>query len=215
MTTDNRPALADPAASYAKALDSTRNFIAGMGDVNMNAPTPCSEWNVRELLHHVLYGTVWIEDVFEGKTVEEVGNKYDGDLIGDNPLAAYDDAVKRAKRATSKPGAMEQVCHLRRGDVSGADYLTSMFNDAFIHGWDLAKATGQDPTLDPELVAVCYDLAKKREERYRTSAAFGEGRIADPGTDAVDQSRMLAILGREADWNPLAPVFPTNACRGA
>ena len=200
MTTQNRPALADPAGSYAKALDSTRKFFAGMGDVNMNAPTPCSEWNVRDLLQHILYGTIWIEDIFDGKTVEEVGSKYDGDLIGDNPLAAYDDAVARAKRATAKPGAMEQVCHLRRGDVSGADYLTSMFTDAFIHGWDLAKGTGQDPTLDPELVVVCYDLAKKREERFRSSTAFGEGRVADPGTDAVDQTRMLAILGREAGW---------------
>lgn len=201
MTTENRPALSDPAASYAKALDSTRKFVAGMGDVNMNAPTPCSEWNVRELLHHVLYGTVWIEDVFDGKTVEEVGTKYDGDLIGDNPLAAFDDAANRAKRAIAKPGAMEQVCHLRRGDVSGADYLTSMFTDSFIHGWDLAKATGQDATLDPELVVVCYDLAKKREERFRSSPAFGQGRVADPGDSAVDQARMLAILGRDADWS--------------
>ena len=200
MTTDNRPALADPAGSYAKALDSTRNFFAGMGDVNLDAPTPCSEWNVRELIQHVLYGTVWIEDVFEGKTVEEVGTKYDGDLLGDNPLAAYDDAITRAKRSIAKPGAMEQVCHLRRGDVSGADYATSMFTDALIHGWDLAKATGQAAALDPELVAISYDLAKKREERYRTSTAFGEGRVADPGDDAVDQSRLLAILGRDADW---------------
>ena len=200
MTTENRPALADPAGAYAKALDATRKFFAAMGDVNMNAPTPCSEWNVRELLNHVLYGTIWIEDIFDGKTVEEVGSKYDGDLIGDNPLAAFDDAIRRAKRAVAKPGAMEQVCHLRRGDVSGADYLTSMVTDVFIHGWDLAKATGQDATLDPELVAICYDLAKQREERFRASSAFGEGRVADPGGDAVDQTRMLAILGREADW---------------
>jgi len=200
MATYNRPVLANPAAFYAKALDSARKFIEGMGDVNMNAPSPCSQWNVRELIQHILYGTVWIEDIFEGKTIEDVGNKYDGDLIGDNPLAAYDDAVKRAKRAIAGSRAMEQVCHLRRGDVSGADYLTSMFTDALVHGWDLAKATGQDPALDPELIAIGYDLVKKGEEHFRANQIFGEGRVADPGEDASDQERMLAILGRAADW---------------
>jgi uncharacterized protein (TIGR03086 family) len=200
MVTHNRSALANPAAFYAKGLDSARKFIEGMGDVNMNAPTPCSEWNVRELIQHVLYGTVWIEDIFEGKTVEGVGNKYDGDLIGDNPLSAYDDAVKRAKRAIAGPLAMEQVCHLRGGDVSGADYLTSMFTDTLVHSWDLAKATCQDPALDAEMIAICYDLVKKHEERFRANHAFGEGRVADPGEEAGDQARMLAILGRVADW---------------
>lgn len=200
MTTDKPAGLADPAGSYAKALDATRTFVAGLGDVDWDAPTPCSEWNVRQLLTHVLNGTVWIEDVFDGKTVEEVGSKYDGDLIGDDPLAAYDAAIASAKAAIARPGALEQVCHLRRGDVKGADYMTSMFTDSFIHGWDLAKATGQDPTLEPGLVSQALALAIEREERFRTSPAFGQGRVADPGDSAPDQTRLLAILGREAGW---------------
>ena len=106
----------------------------------------------------------------------------------------------RAKRATAKPGAMAQVCHLRRGDVSGAEYLTSMFTDVFIHGWDLAKSTNQESTLDEELIVIGYDLAKRSEKRFRSSTAFGEGRIEDPGDGATDQERMLAILGRKVDW---------------
>ena len=202
MTTSRSTGLKDPAGSYAKALDATRRFVAGLEDVDWEAPTPCSEWNVRQLLHHLLYGTVWIDDIFAGKTVEEVGAKYDGDLAGDDVLASYDAAVASAKAAIAKPGAMEQTCHLRRGDVSGADYLTSMFTDSFIHGWDLAKATGQDATLDPELVATALELAKQREERFRSSAAFGNGRVADPGDGASDQAQLLSILGREADWTP-------------
>lgn len=201
MTTQNRPALVDPAGSYALALDSTHNFVAAMGAVDWDAPTPCSEWSVRDLLQHIIYGTIWIDDVFAGKTVAEVGDKYEGDLIGEDPLASYDAAMASAKAAVAKPGAMEQVCHLRRGDVQGADYLTSMFTDAFVHGWDLAKATGQDATLDPALVEICYELAKQREERFRTSPAFGEGKVRDPGEDADPQVRMLSILGREADWH--------------
>ena len=59
-------------------------------------------------------------------------------------------------------------------------------------------ATGQDPKLDPDLVREAYDLVIQGEERYRQSAAFGEGRVADPGEDASIQARLLAILGRKA-----------------
>jgi uncharacterized protein (TIGR03086 family) len=201
MTTTNQPGLTDPAGSYAGALDATRKFVAGLGKVDWDAPTPCSEWNVRELLHHLMYGTLWIEDIFAGKTVEQVGDKYDGDLIGDDPLGAYDAAIASAKAAIGKPGALEQVCHLRRGDVAGADYMTSMFTDSFIHGWDLAKATGQEATLDGSLVEIALTLAKQREERFRTSPAFGQGRVSDPGDAASDQARLLSILGREVDWS--------------
>jgi uncharacterized protein (TIGR03086 family) len=200
MTTNKQLGLADPADSYSRALDATSRFVAGIGNIDWAAPMPCSEWTVRELLNHVLYGTVWIEDIFAGKTVEDVGAKYDGDLIGDDALASYDAAVDSAKAAIAKPGAMNQVCHLRRGDVIGSDYLTSMFTDSFIHGWDLAKATGQDVMLDPDLVTIAFDLAKLREERFRTSPAFGQGRAADPGEDAPSQARLLSILGRDADW---------------
>jgi uncharacterized protein (TIGR03086 family) len=201
MTTDNRPELSDPAGSYAKALDSTRAFVAGLDNVDWDAPTPCSEWSVRDLVRHILYGTIWIDDVFAGKTIEEVGDKYEGDLIGADALASYDAAMHEAKAAIAAPAALNRVCHLRRGDVKGADYMTSMFTDVLIHGWDLAKATGQDATLDPGLVEVCYALAQAREARFRTSPAFGKGRVDDPGDTASSQERMLSILGREAAWH--------------
>lgn len=78
---------------------------------------------------------------------------------------------------------------------------SSTFKDALIHGRDLAKATGHDATLNPGLVQVCYALAQAREERFRTSPAFGTGRVDDPGDMASSQERVLAILGREADWH--------------
>jgi uncharacterized protein (TIGR03086 family) len=202
MTTNKQLGLADPADSYSRALDATSRFVAGIGNVDWAAPTPCSEWTVRELLNHVLYGTVWIEDIFAGKTVEDVGSKYEHDLIGDDALASYEAAINAAKAAIAKPGAMESICHLRRGDVSGGEYLTSMFTDVFIHGWDLAMATGQNADLDTDLVEIALGLAKQREERFRTSPAFGQGRVSDPGDGASSQERLLAILGREADWTP-------------
>jgi len=88
MTSANDPSSPTTGELYARALDATRRFIAGIAPEQWELPTPCDEWNLRELVGHVMYGTVWIEDAFVGKTMEEVGDKYDGDLIGDDALAA-------------------------------------------------------------------------------------------------------------------------------
>ena len=130
----------------------------------------------------------------------EVGDKYESDLIGADALASYGAAIDEAKAAIAASRALNRVCHLRRGDVRGADYMTSMFTDALIPGWDLAKATEQDSTLDPGLVEVCYALVQARQKRFRTSPAFGQGRVDDPGDTASSKERMLWIFGREADW---------------
>ena len=198
MTSANDPSSPTTGELYARALDATRRFIAGIAPEQWELPTPCDEWNLRELVGHVMYGTVWIEDAFGGKTMEEVGDKYDGDLIGDDTLAAYDAAVASAKRGLSQPGAMEMYCHLSRGDVLGSDYARSMFTDVFIHGWDIAKATGQDTGLDAELVVALWALTEPRRERMMSSPAFGAGKVPEPPALADLQTRLLAILGREA-----------------
>lgn len=136
---------------FAQALDATRPFIAAIHDDQWSLPTPCAEWNLRQLVNHVLYGTFWIKDIFDGKTVEQVGDKYDGDLIGQDAVTAYDAAVASTKTTVLQPGAMEKVCHLRWGDTQGADYCRSMFIDILIHGWDIGKALGKDPELAPRV----------------------------------------------------------------
>ena len=75
---------------------------------------------------------------------------------------------------------------------------TTMFIDVFIHGWDIAKAIGHDPTLDAQLVEICYALVEPRRERYRESRGFGAGNAVDAPPGADLQTRLLAILGRRA-----------------
>ena len=196
MTTNASPAPSDAGSLYVRALDATRRYVAGIRDGQWDAPTPCSEWNVRQLLNHVVYGTVWIEEIFNGKTIAEVGDRFDGDLLGSDPLSAYDAAVRSAKVSVGAPGAMEAICHLRRGDVSGSAYATSMFTDVFIHGWDVAKATGQDTALDADLVAACYAIMEPTRERRRASTAFSpETEVPE---DANLQTKLLSLAGRQA-----------------
>jgi uncharacterized protein (TIGR03086 family) len=80
--------------------------------------------------------------------------------------------------------------------VPGEVYAGHRFIDVLIHGWDLAKATGQDATLDPELVDACFTVINPQMELLKGSGMFGsEVAVAD---DADNQTKLLALLGRRA-----------------
>lgn len=199
MTTNEAPSMEDRGKFYARALDATRAFVAGIKPDQLDAQTPCAEWNVKQLMQHVIRGTIFIEDMFEGKTVDEVGDKYEGDLVGTDPSGAYNSAADAAKKAIDKPGAMEQTVHLSRGDMTGAAYVTSMFTDVLVHAWDVAKATGQDTVLDPELVAASYAIMLPRQGTL-PEAAFGTEQDIPDSADT--QTKLLGLLGRSVDWTP-------------
>jgi uncharacterized protein (TIGR03086 family) len=73
-------------------------------------------------------------------------------------------------------------------------YAGHRFLDVFIHGWDLAAATGQDTTLDPGLMEACREVIEPQLALFREAGAIGEALPAGPGATA--QTRFLAALGR-------------------
>ncbi|HLY89320.1 MAG TPA: TIGR03086 family metal-binding protein [Acetobacteraceae bacterium] len=109
---------------------------------------------------------------------------------------AYRRSVQVAQNAVEAPGAMQAICHLSFGDYSGADYAAQLFMDALIHGWDIAKGTGQNTRLDPELVAACHPIAEELTRQFRQAGVFGED--LPVSADADPQTRLLALLGRSA-----------------
>jgi len=73
-------------------------------------------------------------------------------------------------------------------------YAGHRFIDVFIHGWDLAAATGQDTTLDPDLIRACRQVAEPQVGAFRDAGALAGPLPVPPG--ASDQTRFLAMLGR-------------------
>jgi len=168
--------------------------VQSIGDDQWSLPTPASEWDVRALVNHVLGENRWTPPLFAGSTIEEVGDRFDGDLLGDHPKHAWDEAATEATAAVQQPGAMERIVHLSFGDVPGEEYAMQLFADHLIHGWDLARAIGADDSLDPELVAACAEWFAEREEMYRSGGAVA-ARVDVPD-DADAQTRLLAAFGR-------------------
>ena len=156
--------------------------------------TPCSDWDVRALVNHLVYEARWAPPLLEGKTIEEVGSKFDGDLLGDDPKQSYDDALAALSAAVNAPGALEGDVHLSYGDTPASEYLSQLTGDFVVHAWDLARGIGADDTLDPELVSWVYEQAKPQAEMLAASGMFGEP--VDVPDDADEQTRMLAFFGR-------------------
>ena len=139
-----------------------------------------------------------------GAQFAEVGARLDGDVLGVDPLGAYDASATVAAATFEAPGALEAPCAVSYGPVPGSVYAGHRFIDVLIHGWDLAVATRQDTRMDPSLVEACFAVLEPQFDQLKASGAFGT-EVAVPA-DADPQTRLLAMLGRRES----AEIAPTG-----
>lgn len=163
--------------------------------------TPCPEWTVRDLVGHLVSEARWTAPLLAGRTIADVGDSLDGDLLGDDPVAAWDAAAQEATAAVHAPGALDGTAHLSFGDFPASEYLRQLIADHLVHAWDLARAIGADDSLDPEVTAAVADWwSAEMEAAYRGAGAVG----ARPTgvTAGTPQERLLVAFGRSPTWTP-------------
>jgi uncharacterized protein (TIGR03086 family) len=153
---------------------------------------------VRDLINHVVGEDRWTSPLMRGQTIEEVGDRFDGDLLGADPRAAGAGAAAEALDAVAETLPSHGTVHLSYGDESMDEYLRQLTADHLVHGWDLAVATGSDRGLDPELVAAVSGWFDHAEESYRSGGMIA-GRLPLTGDPQAD---LLARFGRDANWGP-------------
>jgi uncharacterized protein (TIGR03086 family) len=181
---------------HHQALQATRAVVAGIADDQWPRTTPCDDWDVRTLVNHIVSGNRWVPPLVGGQSIDEVGDRLDGDQLGADPAAAYEASAAAADAAFSAAGAMDAPCAVSYGPVPGSVYCGHRFVDVVVHGWDLATATGQDNTLDPALVSACWEILGPQLELLQASGAFGT--IVPVADDADEATKLLAALGRRA-----------------
>jgi uncharacterized protein (TIGR03086 family) len=179
---------------HARALDSARRFVAGVREEQWGSGSDCAGWTVRELVNHIVTGNYWAAELGAGLSIEDVGDRLDGDVLGTDPLRAYDDSSLVAAAVFRAPGAMEAPCAVSYGPVPGEVYCGHRILDVLIHGWDVASSTGQDATLDAELVEACFEVIEPQIDMLAGSGLFGTK--VDVPADAGRQTQLLAVLGR-------------------
>jgi uncharacterized protein (TIGR03086 family) len=168
--------------------------LAAVAD-RWSAPTPDDEWDVRALVNHVTGELLWLVPMLEGKTIADVGSALDGDILGDDPVTTWDDAVSAAAAAIQAVDAAATV-HLSYGDRTAEEYLFEVGADVLIHTWDLARAVGADERLDPAFVDSVAAWFADVEPMWRGAGVIAERPPVPSGADA--QTQLLAAFGRDA-----------------
>lgn len=182
------------AEMYGRALERTKVVVAGTRRDQLDDATPCTDWNVRDLLNHVIGGCLTYVAGAAGTRV----NMSDGtDHVAHDHVGPYERAAQAALDAFSAPGALEREFSLPWGDTPGSAALGLALADAAVHGWDLARATGQQVTIDDDIADAIYGMTT---QMMAPKGPYPRGDwFKDPveiGGESSPADRLLAYLGR-------------------
>ncbi|WP_189213131.1 MULTISPECIES: TIGR03086 family metal-binding protein [Actinokineospora] len=159
-----------------------------------DAPTPCTEWTVRDLVNHVTREHLWAPYLLRGATIAEVGDRFDGDVLGPDPVDTWVKAATGSIDAFHQRGALVGQVHTSGGPINADEYAWQMIFDLTIHAWDLARGAGLDEHLNPDLVMTVTDeLSPYFPVWY---GAILDHPVPTP-VDADPQDRLIAATGRQ------------------
>ena len=180
---------------FDRSLASATRVVHQVKPSQFEDSTPDTEWNVHDLLSHMLYELSWVADILSGKTIAEVGDSYDGDLIGDDLRGSWDKAEAEARQAVIKVDP-DKIIHLSYGDFPARHYLQQESNDQLIHSWDLGTAIGASVRFDPGDAEFLYNDALPQKSRLAATGLFAPP-IEVPDSEDI-QTKLLALFGRKA-----------------
>jgi uncharacterized protein (TIGR03086 family) len=187
----------DEVATMRRVIDVTARVVDGIGPEQLDDPSPCAGWTVRDVLNHVIAGAeVFTRCVRDGSvpdaTLAEIMTT---DRLGDDHREAFHRAAEAANEALAIPGAMDRLVQLPFGEMPARMALHIAIFDVTTHAWDLAKATGQSTDLDPEIATIAYQVALTMlSDDLRDAGMFGPAVAVPDGAPAAD--RLAALSGR-------------------
>jgi uncharacterized protein (TIGR03086 family) len=186
--------------AFDHAVASTAGTVKAVRPDQAGAPTPCTEWDVRDLLSHII-GTLWLSEALLSDHTPRhpmaPGGLPGADLAGRDPAAAYAEASAAALAAASAGDTLTRVHTTPLGDMPGPALAGFTTLDIAVHGWDLAQATGQETERDPELALWALTTAKRiLPPDIRGDAGVPFGPVVEVSPDATPYAQLAAWLGR-------------------
>ncbi len=164
------------------------------GTANWDAPTPVKEWKALDVVRHLVDWFPPFLEAASGVSLPE------GPSIDEDPTGAWRmraEAVQSLLDAPSPPEFDHPQIGRMPFDLAVGRFYTA---DVFLHSWDLARATGQDDTLDPTTCAEMLAGMEPIEQALRSSGHYGP-RVEVPD-EADAQTRLIAFIGRDPYWRP-------------
>ncbi len=173
---------------YARVADGFGARLAGVRPDQWDDPTPCTDWDVRALVEHVI-------DT-HGRVAASVGGAAPAeDAPGASPEARWRAATERVRADLADPERATATVSGMFGEQPFESLVGRLLcADTLFHTWDLARATGQDEHLDPESVEVARAFLEPVDESIRRPGGFAPK--IEPPPDADPQTRLLNFGGR-------------------
>ncbi|QIG45456.1 TIGR03086 family protein [Nocardioides anomalus] len=186
-----------PAEEFAEVAARFGEVVAGVRPEQWDDPAPVPDWTARDVVRHLVE---WFPALTHGLPVAVAP----GPSVDDDPAGAWSAFQRGVQDLLDDPDSAALVpTNPNFGGVPLGEAVTRFFStDVFMHTWDLARATGQDATLDPERCAAMLSGMEPIDDLLRQSGQYGP-RI-DVGEDADVQTRMLGFIGRDPLWRPPA-----------
>ncbi|WP_327318020.1 TIGR03086 family metal-binding protein [Streptomyces sp. NBC_01235] len=186
----------DPRPLYTRAAEQAAALIRTVRPEQLAGPTPCTEFDVRTLLSHLVGGTLRIATVGEGGDGLAVRPFVDG-VDDDGWPAAYDEARTRVQRAWADDARLDAAVRVPWGEAPGRVALSGYVMEGVTHTWDLAEALGHPLELDPELAEFALSVARRvlPDEQRDADTPFDSALAAPEGADAYE--RLAVWLGRK------------------
>jgi uncharacterized protein (TIGR03086 family) len=175
-----------------------RDVIDRIRPEQLELPVP-GEWSqtpeptLLDVVAAHAYDEAWVPDVLAGRTIDEVGDKHGGDLLGGDPLESYDRLNDAATVAVNRALDPDDIVHLSYGDFPVTTYLEHISTYRAFQAWSIAKHVGLDYSLPPELVDALYEIVVPQIDDWRAMGVFGPA--VDVPQDADRETRLLGMTG--------------------
>jgi uncharacterized protein (TIGR03086 family) len=184
-------------------IDDLARASAAIGDLidriaveQWTAATPCTEWNVRDLVDHLVGMNLVFVAMLEGSPMPERG----ADRLGADPAGAYRRSAAALQAAAARPGVLERSQATAVGVATGIERLQWRIADLLTHGWDLVQATGVGAELPDDLVEQALSLVRTQLPSQPRAGRFADLQPIQDDASAID--RLAAFTGRPVPWTP-------------
>jgi uncharacterized protein (TIGR03086 family) len=196
METANKNLSAEMAAAAAEAA----RVVNGVPEGQLDAPTPCGDWDLRTLLNHTILWTSYsAERRAHGESVAE--DLMSKDFTADPGFREdYAKQIKKAVDAWSAPQAWAGTRDVMGSATPAADVGAMLLMEMGLHGWDVARATGQEFNVDDSTASALEDIVRAQAELFRKYQGFADA--IEPPPDATAFERALTLSGRDPNWKP-------------
>ena len=164
---------------------------------NLSTPAP-QEWTqipdptIRDIVSRHAYDEAWIPGVIAGRSAADGDPFADADLLGDDPIAAYD-ALNEAAGAAVRAGATADTFHFTYGDYPAAEGFAHLSTYRAFQAWLIAKLLGIPFRFSPELIAGLNEHVVSHADEWREFGVFPPA--IDPPEGADDETRLLCAVG--------------------